>query len=246
VSRRDGAVSRVRSRPAPVTARVRAAPARAARVSHRLPAGGAHVALTFDDGPDPRFTPALLDLLADLAVPATFFLVGRSAERHPALVARMLREGHAVGSHSWSHPDPRGESFAGLLREYRRGRRAVEAAAGVPVPLFRPPMGDVGPPSAAAAALSRVRSWLWTRDPRDWTPGCSTADILEALRDLRAGDVVLLHDGSELPVSEQARDRSATVAAVPEIVRRARAAGLDLVTLPSGSTRPPLRRSPSR
>lgn len=197
------------------------------------------MALTFDDGPDPRFTPAVLDLLAEHGVAATFFLVGRRAVEHPALVRRMLREGHAVGSHSWSHPDPSGAGFPQLLREYRRGRRAVEGAAGRPVRLFRPPMGDLGLPSTAAAALSGVRSWLWTRDPRDWLPGRTTGEILDALPELHAGDVVLLHDGIELPVSEEALDRSATVAAVPVLIRRARAAGLDLTTLAPG---PPARR----
>ncbi|MDK3256760.1 polysaccharide deacetylase family protein [Blastococcus capsensis] len=207
---------------------------RLAGIRSRLPGGRAAAALTFDDGPDPRFTPAVLDVLADHGVVATFFLVGRRAERHPGLVSRILRDGHAIGSHSWSHPDPSGQSFPRLLREYRRGRRAVEAAAGAPVRLFRPPMGDVALPSTAAAALSGVRPWLWTRDPRDWLPGRTTADILGAVPALEAGDVVLLHDGIELPVSDEALDRSATVAAVPALVRRAEAAGLALVTLPSG------------
>lgn len=216
-------------------ARLRAAPAVLARVRDRLPDGGQRMALTFDDGPDPRFTPAVLDVLAEHRVSATFFLVGRRAQRHPGIVARMLREGHTVGSHSWSHPDPSRTGFVRLQGDYRRGRRAVEAAAGMSIPLFRPPMGDVDAPSAIAAAMSRVRPWLWTRDPTDWVPGRTTEDILDALRDLRSGDVVLLHDGIELAPSEEALDRSATVAAVPLLIRRARAAGLDLVTLPSGA-----------
>ena len=215
-------------------------PDRLARIEHRLPEGGRAIALTFDDGPDPRFTPAVLDLLAEHGVAATFFLVGRRAVEHPDLVLRMLGEGHAVGSHSWSHPDPSGAGFPELLGEYRRGRRAVEEAAALPVRLFRPPMGDLGLPSTTAAALSGVRSWLWTRDPHDWLPGRTTGDILAAVPELEAGDVVLLHDGIELPVSEAALDRSATVAAVPALIRRARAAGLDLVTLPPGP--PPRRR----
>jgi peptidoglycan-N-acetylglucosamine deacetylase len=225
---------RLRARTAPWISRVQDASGRFAGVRHRLPAGEAGVALTFDDGPDPRFTPAVLDVLAEHGVVATFFLVGRRAERHPGIVSRILREGHAAGSHSWSHPDPGGVSPARLFSEYRRGRRAVEAAVGAPVALFRPPMGDVGLPSATAATLSRVRPWLWTRDPSDWRPGRTTGEIVDAVGDLHAGDVVLLHDGIELPVTEAALDRSSTVAAVPLLIRRARAAGLDLVTLPEG------------
>ena len=221
-----------RSWTAPLTSRVRAAPARFAGVRHRLPDGAPRVALTFDDGPDPRYTPTLLDLLADHGVVATFFLVGRRAERHPELVVRMVHEGHAVGSHSWSHPDPHGASLRRLREEYRRGKRAVEATTGMPVPLFRPPMGHVAISSAAAAAMARVRPWLWTRDPSDWVPDRTVDDILESLGDLRSGDVILLHDGIELPVSDAALDRSATLGAVPVLIRRAKAAGLDLVTLP--------------
>lgn len=207
-------------------------PVRAARVRWGLPPETGQVALTFDDGPDPQFTPALLDLLVDLDVPATFFLVGRRAERHPEVVARIRREGHVIASHSWSHPDPSGQTVAQLVREYGRGRRAVEAAAGAPVRMFRPPMGDSGRSSATAAALCGLHAWLWTRDPRDWLPGRTTEEILDDLRVLRAGDVVLLHDGIELPKSDEALDRSATLAAVPELVRKVRAAGLTLVSLP--------------
>lgn len=225
----------------PLVRRARSLPVRAARLRWGLAPAVGNVALTFDDGPDPRFTPALLDVLADLDVPATFFLVGRRAERHPELVARILREGHVVASHSWSHPDPRKRTFAQLVREYGRGRRAVEAAAGAPVRMFRPPMGEIGRSSVTAAAVCGLHPWLWTRDPRDWLPGRTTEEILDDLGVLRAGDVVLLHDGIELPQSDEALDRSATVAAVPELVRRVRTAGLALVSLPVGP--PPWSRS---
>jgi peptidoglycan/xylan/chitin deacetylase (PgdA/CDA1 family) len=96
-------------------------------------------------------------------------------------------------------------------------------------------MGEIEASSASAAILSGVHSWLWTRDPRDWLPGRATQEILDDLRVLRAGDVVLLHDGLELPVSPEACDRSATVAAIPELIRRARETGLRLVTLPDSA-----------
>jgi peptidoglycan/xylan/chitin deacetylase (PgdA/CDA1 family) len=191
------------------------------------------VALTFDDGPDPTYTPQVLDLLAEARVPATFFLVGRRAAAQPGLVRRMLEEGHAVGSHSRSHPDPATQQLRQLVCDYGSGRRMVESVTGVPVPLFRPPMGNVGWPSAVAMRCSRVVAWLWTRDPNDWLPGRRRQDIVDALGNLQAGDVVLLHDSIELPRAAAALDRSETVAAIPEVITSARSRGLSFVTLPA-------------
>lgn len=104
------------------------------------PADGA-VALTFDDGPHPEHTPAVLDELARLGVVATFFLVGQRAAERPDLVRKIVDAGHAVGSHSSSHIEPWTVPLVDLAREYRRGRSEVEAAVGRPVALFRPPKG---------------------------------------------------------------------------------------------------------
>jgi peptidoglycan-N-acetylglucosamine deacetylase len=191
------------------------------------------VALTFDDGPDPTYTPRVLDLLAEARVPATFFVVGRRAAAQPGLVRRMLAEGHAVGSHSRSHPDPATQKLRQLVCDYGSGRRMVESVTGVPVPLFRPPMGNVDWPSAVAIRCSRVVAWLWTRDPSDWLAGRRRQDIVDALADLQAGDVVVLHDGIELPQAAAALDRSETVAAIPEVIASARSRGLSFVTLPA-------------
>jgi len=119
-------------------------------VRHHLDRTGDVVALTFDDGPDPDHTPAILDELARLGVVATFFLVGRRASTHPDIVRRILDEGHAVGSHSDSHPEPWRVSLRPLVLEYRRGRVHVEQAARRPVPLFRPPKGHVNASGAVA------------------------------------------------------------------------------------------------
>lgn len=200
---------------------------------YAIDSSGGAVALTFDDGPDPTYTPWVLDVLVEARVPATFFLVGRRAAAQPGLVRRMLAEGHAVGSHSRSHPDPATQRLRQLVRDYRGGRRMVESVTGVSVPLFRPPMGNVAWPSAVAIRWSRVVPWLWTRDPSDWLPGRRRGDIVDALATVRAGDVVLLHDGIELPQGPAALDRSETVAALPEVIASARSRGLSFVTLPT-------------
>lgn len=205
---------------------------RVAAVRYGVDESRGAVALTFDDGPDPIYTSQVLDVLAEAQVPATFFLVGRRAVAQPGLVRRMLAEGHAVGSHSRSHPDPSKHGVRQLVCDYGSGRRMVESVTGVRGALFRPPMGNVDWPSAMAIRCSRVIAWLWTRDPSDWVPGRRRQDIVDALADLHGGDVVLLHDGIELPRAAAARDRSATVAALPEVIAAARSRGLSFVTLP--------------
>ncbi len=189
------------------------------------------IALTFDDGPDPHHSPLILDELERLGVPATFFLVGRRAQAHPDLVRRMVEEGHAVGSHSSSHPEPWRPSLLSLARDYRLGRAQVEQAAGRPVPLFRPPFGYVDPTGALAMATARVRPWLWTIDSRDWVPAITSAEVVAEVTELRAGDVVLLHDAIERPLAQSTLDRSATCAALAGIVAFARERQLQFATL---------------
>src|SRR5262245_23119202 len=102
------------------------------------------VRLTFDDGPDPRFTPLVLDALAELGATATFYCVGRRALRWPALVQRIAADGHAIGSHTMTHPDLATLDPLAAIGEVRRGRRAVEQALGEPVRRFRAPFGRLG------------------------------------------------------------------------------------------------------
>jgi peptidoglycan/xylan/chitin deacetylase (PgdA/CDA1 family) len=189
------------------------------------------VALTFDDGPDPVYTVTVLDELARLGIHATFFLVGQNARAHPELVRRMLADGHAVGSHSDSHPDPWRLDVRELTREYRRGRAAVEQAAQQPVRLFRPPKGHVDGKGAVAMLSARVRPWRWTIDSHDWTPDVNVGDILERVSNVRAGDVVLLHDAIRGPIAPSALDRSATCAVLPKIAENVRGRHLRFATL---------------
>lgn len=184
------------------------------------------VALTFDDGPRPGTTDRVLDALAALDVRATFFCVGRNAERHPELVRRASREGHAVGSHSHTHPDPEVTPLTVLADDYRRGRAAVEDALGEAVTLFRPPRGYLDTARAVQLRLRRTPPTLWTVDPRDWHPDAERAGIARAVGGAVGGDVVLLHDWVEQPWDPRALDRSSTVAALPDAVAAVRARGL--------------------
>ena len=194
------------------------------------PAAGA-VAITFDDGPDPRFTPGLLDRLAALDVKATFFVLGDRVRAHPDLIRRMHAEGHAVGTHSATHADGKQTAWPALVRDYRAGREAVEEVLGRPVRLFRPPQGYVNVRVATAVRAVGLRAWLWTIDPKDWVPATTADAIVAGAEPLAAGDVVVLHDSMANPKSPEALDRTATLEAVPRIVALARQRDLRLTTL---------------
>jgi peptidoglycan-N-acetylglucosamine deacetylase len=234
---RQGVVRRILPDPGRVTAALAArrsrlgwlAQDRVAGVRRRVPEGG--VALTFDDGPQPGSTDRVLDVLAELGVRATFFCVGRNARAHSGLVRRMRDEGHAVGSHSLTHPHPRDTSAGDLAREYREGRRAVSEVLGADTRLFRPPHGHVGATGAVLLRGLSVRPWLWTVDPTDWRPGATVDEIVSVASRAASGDVVLLHDWVEQPMDPEALDRSATVTALPAVVEAIRGRGLVLETL---------------
>ena len=190
-----------------------------------MPAG---IALTFDDGPVPGATEQVLDTLMSLGVSATFFCVGRNAQRHPGLVRRLAEEGHTVGSHSMSHA-PRGLlSEPELVADYLAGRHAVEDALGEPVPLFRPPYGRLS--LGTLKVMRSFESWTWTVDPQDWRTDTNRREIAGAVARARPGDVVLLHDWVEQE-SDAYPDRTETVAALPWIARSIARRGIPFVTL---------------
>jgi peptidoglycan/xylan/chitin deacetylase (PgdA/CDA1 family) len=183
------------------------------------------VALTFDDGPWPHTTEQILAILTQRRAPATFFVVGRQVQRYPELVRQELAAGMAVGSHSWSHPQPFDRLPAARVRdELTRGRRTLRPL-GVHAVGFRPPGGAASRTVLATAQELGDRTVLWSVDPADWHPGV-TADQLvwRMLAAARPGAIVLLHDGGG--------DRSATVAALPAIIDGLRRLGLTLTVVP--------------
>jgi peptidoglycan/xylan/chitin deacetylase (PgdA/CDA1 family) len=160
-----------------------------------LPKGSSSVALTFDDGPHPEWTPRVLDALAAAGAHATFFVIGERAAQHPALIQRLAAEGHTVGHHSWTHSEPSITSAKVLLEESRRTRALVEELTGRPAPFFRPPHGKLTGAKLLGTWWQRNVVVLWNRDPKDFQ--LPDADALVARmsdRPLEAGDILLLHD----------------------------------------------------
>jgi peptidoglycan-N-acetylglucosamine deacetylase len=151
--------------------------------------------LTFDDGPDPDWTHRILDLLAAAGCHAIFFMVGSEARRYPAVVRRIVREGHAVGNHTWSHRHPWMISRAAAQREVRDGAAAIADAAGVKPRLFRPPFGRLRSCMLDEAEQAGERLMLWNISARDWGVFGRRAEAIGARLDhARPGDIVLMHD----------------------------------------------------
>jgi peptidoglycan/xylan/chitin deacetylase (PgdA/CDA1 family) len=158
-----------------------------------LPAAG--VALTFDDGPHPEGTPAILDLLARAGARATFFLVGEQVQRRPALAAEILAAGHVVGLHGYRHRLQLRQSRAQVQRDLALGAAALEDATGAAIAWHRPPYGIYSAPGLGAVRAAGWRPLLWSRWGKDWRRATTPARIAaRATKSLSAGDVILLHD----------------------------------------------------
>jgi len=192
------------------------------------------VALTFDDGPDGRWTPKILDILKAKQAPATFFVIGKNMSRFPGLVAREIREGHDVGSHTWTHPNIGVIPAAQTVVELNATQRLFETITGRSMRLFRPPyFGDAEPstPSEVAPLLAAQRQGYLSVglriDPDDWKkpePSHIVQETIARLQDSnRPGQIVLLHDSGG--------DRSRTVEALPQLIDEIRAHGNRLVTV---------------
>jgi peptidoglycan/xylan/chitin deacetylase (PgdA/CDA1 family) len=170
------------------------------------------VALTFDDGPYPETTPALLAALGE--VRATFFLWGEHAAAHPALVRAIAGAGHVLGNHTWTHPRLTGLDAGTRDQEVRRTQDLLAELTGTRPVLFRPPYGDTDAAVVETITGHGLTEVLWSVDTRDWD-GAATDEIVSAAAQAEPGGVVLMHEG-----------RPATVEAVPRILAGLAARGL--------------------
>ncbi len=185
-------------------------------------------ALTFDDGPDPGWTPRLLEVLERHGARGTFFMVGKSAARWPELVARVAAAGHAVGNHTWDHP-----SLPTLQARYRRQQIqwCGEALAPHGVKLFRPPYGHLTPATQLDACRLGYRVVTWSAVAEDWLDDPPETLVARVERRLEPGAIVLFHDRLYTTVDPRYSDRGPTLAAVDMLLERW-AGRLRFVTVP--------------
>ena len=194
--------------------------------------GDGTLALTFDDGPNPATTPALLDLLDRYDARATFFLIGRYVRACPDLAAQIARRGHLLGNHTDTHPNLMWLSPARIIDEFARCSLSILRATGQRPTLMRPPYGYRGPQVHAAARRAGLDPpVMWSKTGRDWT-GQSVDRMILRLAKVRSGDIVLLHDGFHRALGA---DRGSTVQALEHWLPRWKAEGFALVPVEHSS-----------
>lgn len=165
------------------------------RHARDLAPGTQALCLTFDDGPDPVYTPVILDMLAAYRVKASFFVLGEAAERFPGLVKRIAAEGHSIGNHSYSHPHPWFLSRSDAQREITNTAKIIEQITGTQPRWFRPPHGRLGYALQQQTLLDNLTTVLWSRSIIDWGLLGSPRGIRQRLDRIAPGDIVLMHDG---------------------------------------------------
>ncbi|WP_448631440.1 polysaccharide deacetylase family protein [Cellulomonas soli] len=156
-----------------------------------------HVAITFDDGPEPGTTPGLLALLARRGVHCTFFLLVRQAEEHPELVRAIGDGGHEIALHGIDHRPLTSLRHGDAVRMLHEARARLEAVAGRPVTRYRPPYGKQTPASWLAARRAGLEVVVWSADADDWVDRPATQVAAIAAENLRGGGVLLLHERVE-------------------------------------------------
>ena len=177
--------------------------------------------MTFDDGPSEKLTPELLDLLAQHHIHATFFVIGENVVRHPEILQRALREGHEIGSHSWSHPAFAKMADTKVRAELQKTDDAIKEAIGQRPTLLRPPYGSI---------TARQKQWineefgyriiLWDVDPLDWKRPGPDVVASRILKQTRPGSIILSHD-----------IHPGTIKAMPETFTQLEAKGFKFVTV---------------
>lgn len=198
------------------------------------------VAITFDDGPDPRWTPKVLDALSAAGAKATFFMMGYNVDKHRDLARRVVAEGHDVGNHTWSHQDLAFMDPASTRNEIVDGRRAIQEILGVETTYFRPPRGELTGAAMRVLGEQDDDTFLWSVSRNDTGTGTPEVVSDHILERLRPGAIIDMHDsigrGNFLPADDPivktlTASRDVDVAAVPAILRGGIAAGLAFVTM---------------
>lgn len=153
--------------------------------------GGVYI--TYDDGPDPRNTPAILEVLRKYNACATFFMVGRSMEEHPDIVRDVIADGHRVGFHSYEHESVKRTTLAHFRRDLACARRLAEQFD-YPLTIYRPPFGDLSPLSLATLLVSGWRVVMWSRDCGDSRENLEQVKRNVSADSIEDGDILLFHD----------------------------------------------------
>lgn len=193
-----------------------------------LPRGTKRLALTYDDGPNDPHTLHLLEVLAKHDVRATFFLIGRYVRQHPEIAREIAKAGHVVGNHTFTHPLLIFKSAAEIRQELSACRSALEDAIGEHSNLFRPPFGGRRPAVLRIARELGLEPVMWNVTGYDWNAPPSAVIEQKVAKQIRGGDVILLHDGGH---KQMGADRSQTVLATDRLIAKYKSEAYEFVTV---------------
>jgi len=198
------------------------------------------VALTFDDGPHPEYTPPILEILAKHGIKATFFMLGRNVAAYPETARQVARAEHAIGNHTSMHPCLADCKPVEVARELLHCQRTIRQVIGVVPKVMRPPFGVQDPASYLTARIMGYAVVNWSASGEDWQGDPPSVVAERVLADVQPGGIILLHDGLE-PLPHQTewrlgddllRDRSPTIEALPMIIELLQSQGYQFITLP--------------
>ncbi|WP_232729949.1 polysaccharide deacetylase family protein [Paenibacillus phocaensis] len=187
---------------------------------------GKQIALTFDDGPDPRFTPQILDVLHRKGVKATFFVVGVRAKKFPGIMQRIHRDGHIIGNHSFSHPNFHNRSVKQFQNEIQRTEKIIQSTVGYRPKLIRPPYGEIKEEQLQWAQKNGYTLVNWNVDSQDWKGLDKEKVKSNVIRTAGPGSIILHHSGGGV-----GSNLNGTIQALPEIIDTLQAQGYRFVDL---------------
>ncbi|MCX5696950.1 MAG: polysaccharide deacetylase family protein [Candidatus Omnitrophica bacterium] len=188
------------------------------------------VAITFDDGPSPVWTPKILDALKKAGVKATFFMIGEHIVRYPEVARRVRDEGHEIGNHSYDHHVLLRYSMDSLAQEIKKDEKVIQEVTGVTTHYFRPPKAWLTSKEKKKVEGMGYRVVLWSLNSKDWVTFDEKYIVGYLARNIRPGDIILFHDSGGVFVTEGG-NRSETVKAIPRLVEKLRAKGYKFVTI---------------
>ncbi|MGG0718049.1 polysaccharide deacetylase family protein [Robertmurraya massiliosenegalensis] len=186
------------------------------------------VTLTFDDGPDPRFTPQILDILRENEIKATFFLMGARAEAYPELVKQIVEDGHIIGNHTYWHPNLVEEEDVNVLqREVTRTESSLANLIAYRTKLFRAPYGFLNNELVEKLRDMNYKVVVWSVDSLDWQESPPDQITYNVLSNIHPGAIILMHDGAAWN-----EDRTNTVRSLRQIIPAIKEQGLEFATVP--------------
>ncbi len=188
------------------------------------------VAITFDDGPSPVWTPLILDELKKAGVKATFFMIGHHVQKYPEVAKRVVQEGHSIGNHGYAHTVILYYTPAEIEEEIKYTEHVIREITGYSTNIFRPPKAWVSPVLKEKIKSMGYEIILWSLNSKDWVNFNYKSMVSFIMRRVKGGDIILFHDSGNV-ISHEGGNRSQTVKAVGLLVSELKEKGYEIVPL---------------